>query len=441
MKEMMEDPPGDGLIWSIPDIYESSEFRRCVQEAERSILVHCPYKKTNECITVCESVAPVTRVLKIHNKVILVTFESDISNILAGGLQKYKSDAVSIKQTEKRVFQMGINIRKFNSPPQPACTNISVLKQRNYQRLLMNETIERQMTILGNRTKNQSERQQVLLFLRQCIQDVVDLTHPNYLVVPFGSVLNGFICDTSDLDTVLVYNGSRQKQGDEKVILSKIAKKLKVLDNYVNVLPILHARVPIIKYHNKLLEVGGDVSYQSFNSSGKTATICLNAISHCSPSVVPFIMTVKLWTKLYVDWFPSKFVFTALALFYLQRCRIIPPIQNIRITHESTVNSEKWGCEETKSLDNLLFGFFLFYKDFDFNIHDICLESGKIIPKRDHQFNLITNPFCSNRNSEEYTTARISGRSIARIQAVMAETVWILSKSPATFLQRTHYRK
>lgn len=42
-------------------------------------------------------------------------------------------------------------------------------------------------------------------------------------------------------------------------------------------------------------------------------------------------MTVKLWTKLYVDWFPSKFVFTALALFYLQRCQIIPPIQNIKV--------------------------------------------------------------------------------------------------------------
>lgn len=71
--------------------------------------------------------------------------------------------------------------------------------------------------------------------------------------------------------------------------------------------------------------------FRSINSSGKTATICLNALSHCSPSVVPFIMTVKLWTKLYVDWFPSKFVFTALALFYLQRCQIIPPIQNIKV--------------------------------------------------------------------------------------------------------------
>lgn len=73
--------------------------------------------------------------------------------------------------------------------------------------------------------------------------------------------------------------------------------------------------------------------FRSINSSGKTATICLNALSRCSPSVVPFIMTIKLWTKLYVDWFPSKFVFTALALFYLQRCQIIPPIQNIKVTN------------------------------------------------------------------------------------------------------------
>lgn len=67
--EMMEDPPDDGQAWSIPDIYESEEFRRCVQAAERSILAHCPQRTISECITVCESMAPVSRVLKIHNKV------------------------------------------------------------------------------------------------------------------------------------------------------------------------------------------------------------------------------------------------------------------------------------------------------------------------------------------------------------------------------------
>jgi hypothetical protein len=42
-------------------------------------------------------------------------------------------------------------------------------------------------------------------------------------------------------------------------------------------------------------------------------------------------MTVKLWAIHYMDWFPQKFVFTALALFYLQQCSVIPPIGNLKI--------------------------------------------------------------------------------------------------------------
>lgn len=57
----------------------------------------------------------------------------------------------------------------------------------------------------------------------------------------------------------------------------------------------------------------------------------MKAISEFSPSVVPFIMTIKRWTKIYASWYPSKFVFIAMALFYLQRCKVIPPIEELKI--------------------------------------------------------------------------------------------------------------
>lgn len=101
------------------------------------------------------------------------------------------------------------------------------------------------------------------------------------------------------------------------------------------------------------------------------------------------------------------------------------------------MDGEEWKCVETKSLDQLLCGFFQFYKDFDFNIYDICLKSGKIIPKLDHQYTIIMNPFCGNKNSEEYMAARIRDWNVARIQAAMAESVRILSESPSTLLQPT----
>lgn len=68
-----------------------------------------------------------------------------------------QSDAVSIKQTEKRVFLIWINRKKFNIPQQPVCKNISVLKQRNYQRLLMNETVSVDNTTSGARSKVKHE--------------------------------------------------------------------------------------------------------------------------------------------------------------------------------------------------------------------------------------------------------------------------------------------
>lgn len=59
------------------------------------------------------------------------------------------------------------------------------------------------MRELGDRVKQTDDRKRVWFFVLQCIQDILDLSHPDHRALPFGSVVNGFASENSDLDIVI----------------------------------------------------------------------------------------------------------------------------------------------------------------------------------------------------------------------------------------------
>lgn len=101
---------------------------------------------------------------------------------------------------------------------------------------------------------------------------------PNAKVYPFGSSVNGFGKIGSDLDLVMNLNGEFGTEEKSKTLffLTKPAQEDRlqkrryleilcgiignVLPGISNVRPILHARVPIIKYHQQCLELEVDIS-------------------------------------------------------------------------------------------------------------------------------------------------------------------------------------
>nr|XP_022316945.1 speckle targeted PIP5K1A-regulated poly(A) polymerase-like [Crassostrea virginica] len=424
-----------GPTWFIEDVYKSKEYQEKINHAERSLLIQCNSNMIQQGIAVCERMGPVSKVLMISNRTILVTFAEEISHVLDGAYKRCQSKAVSIQRMENRVFEIKISKKhEAHERLKPECQNIQQTLQVPAPKL-KNKSIDQQITILGQRALCQGDYQAVMLFLRQCIQDIVDMAAPDHQVVPFGSVLNGFISDNSDLDTMVLSTIGNGDIADGRPLLKQIEQIMKRLKHYNSILPLLHTRVPIVQYHNKLLGIRGDISYSTSGSSGKIATIYMKAISEFSPSVVPFIMTIKRWTKIYASWYPSKFVFIAMALFYLQRCKVIPPIEELKIVDDSSLSADrKWACSQSESPSVLLYGFFQFYKDFDFQSYDICLTSGQIIPKRQPGSTTLVNPFSTVEKSKEHLISEIRENSMERIQALMEESLWILSSSPASLL-------
>ncbi|XP_048727949.1 poly(A) RNA polymerase, mitochondrial-like isoform X2 [Ostrea edulis] len=417
-------------IWSIPNIYQSKEILTLASEAKRSILIQCKQGKTymQHFLAVCEGWGAVSRIVIINRSTALVTYEneSDVAKITSGVYNESKSE--KINQLEKRIFRFAKQRKAAESNLE--CENVTALSHSNLHEKLMNKKLGEQMRELGDRVKQTDDRKRVWFFVLQCIQDILDLSHPDHRALPFGSVVNGFASENSDLDIVITKEGNLGRS-DGKPVLQNMQRALRQLQTYT-INSILRARVPIVKFNHTLTGVCGDISYG--NCSGIKASVYLNAISQFSPSVVPFIMTVKLWSIHYMDWFPQKFVFTALALFYLQQCRVIPPIGSLKIENDSSCDFKKWTCDVVLSPEELLHGYFKFYKCFDFHNKDICLDTGEIIPKRGYFENLITNPFSDGENAYEDIISRLPEDKMLYIQTCMGESLRVLNESPDSLI-------
>ncbi|XP_062595799.1 speckle targeted PIP5K1A-regulated poly(A) polymerase-like [Saccostrea cucullata] len=431
-KDFQTNRPQVKQIWSIPNVYRSSEVQTFISEAQGSVLIHCYPDTCYHLIAMCERLGTVSRAVIVNRKTVLVTYEnaSDVTKMISE--VNKNPNTFNMMQLEKRVFKVTKKTLRKATNQEPKCQNVNELSQTNLYEKLKNKNLGDQMRVLGERGGNITDRQRVWFFITQCIQDIVDLTHPDHQVLPFGSVVNGFTTENSDLDLVVVKEGHNKKDEGIKLLM-KIHTALKRLHSYKNINPILNARIPIIKFHHPVTGVHGDISYG--NNTGINASIYLNAISVFSPSVVPFILTVKQWATHYVNWFPQKFVFTALALFYLQQCQVIPPVGSLKIEPEPSLGSRKWECDVGVSPEDLLYGYFKFYGQFDFHHNEICLETGTVIPKRVFFDNKIVNPFTNGEiNSYEDIICRLNEDSISGIQSSMKESLRVLTNSPNSFI-------
>lgn len=145
-------------------------------------------------------------------------------------------------------------------------------------RLMRNETTsDKQIMKLYNLNKlsDLSSRLRFLTALQ--IEEAISGLFQEPQVLPFGSSINGFGRIESDLDMVLMSNGNRKrvsplnamelgKSGDMSRhtlrnnlhVMSNIARNW--LHGVKNVVPVLHARVPIIKYTNTFTNLECDLS-------------------------------------------------------------------------------------------------------------------------------------------------------------------------------------
>ncbi|XP_031832674.1 mitochondrial poly(A) polymerase [Nomia melanderi] len=250
---------------------------------------------------------------------------------------------------------------------------------------------------------------------------------PTISVLPFGSSAAGLGTMGCDLDLVCVFNQNHPQQmmkiSNELVFTSKsyslfdrthqkefLRSMSFVMHHFVpginNTKTILNARVPIIKFIYSFAQLNCDLS--SNNMSGFYMTELLYTFTEMDKRVRPLIFTIRKWAAavtVTVEVPSNKltnFSLTLLIMFYLQRCKILPPVTKLfrlsdshrfcQILSTEAIQTQINTKVNNSTLLDLLLGFFEFYGTFDFRTHGICILEGILKPKLDLSPIYIYNP-------------------------------------------------
>lgn len=317
------------------------------------------------------------------------------------------------------------------------------------------DSLSNQMLLLLEHTQLNDIGVRLRFLTAMQIENALKGIFPLSKVLPFGSSVNSFGKIESDIDLVIM-DSDIKKNATSRLIYhgkcmsnsrTQIQRNIEILGDLLQLfLPgcsrvkrITQARVPIVKYSQDFVGVECDLAVS--NETAVNMSELLYIFGNFDYRVRPLVFTIKMWANqnnLTNDtpgrWI-TNFSLTLLVLFYLQQEQIIPPIQmlvkqatngDVRITNEGInctflrdISKLSRVVTNTKSLDQLLLGFFDYYASFDFHTNAISLNFGKTINKPEYSALYIVNPLevhfnvSKNMSSEEMERFRIELRNAA----------------------------
>lgn len=303
-----------------------------------------------------------------------------------------------------------------------------------------------------------------LRFLTACqIESALCGIFPGSQCLLFGSSVNGCGRLNSDLDLVLNFNGdSKISTSNGQLVFqekkkfinerARLQKHMEILADFIhnflpgcyNVIRILQARVPIIKYKHEYTGIDCDLSLT--NNNAVTMSKLLYTLSSVDWRVRPLLLTVKHWaekanvTNPFPGHWVSNFSLSLLVLFYLQQIKMIPNIDHIVLLKRA--NEQEFDSEVTftflndviqsfidknqvkTSLSEIFYGFFEYYLKFDFDSNGISLNTGQILCKRStDEAMYIVNPLDQQLN----VSKNVSLQEINNLKIKLTEAIDLLS--------------
>ncbi|KAF2355943.1 hypothetical protein FHG87_013292 [Trinorchestia longiramus] len=332
-----------------------------------------------------------------------------------------------------------------------SCSNISEQMQLYYD--------QKKLSDLGYRLR---------FFTCRQIEVLLSGLLPHMSVLPFGSSVNGSGHSTSDLDMVMQLEALEKKtssplkwtedlqlqstevdtQGQQRVGSVRFLELVADLLNSgtpgtCKVVKILKARVPIVKYEQQLTGLKCDLSVNNWSGLYMSELLYLYNALDCR--VGPLLFALRLWareaelTTNHPGRWITNFSVTTLALFYLVSLKILPTFdlltkharaQDTRVDEKgmtctylrslSTITAlhQQPQAVRTMSLEDLLYGFFCFYDQFNFNKHGLTITTGKVFNKPYASAMYIQNPLDGTLNvSRNVTLEEVERFSIAVTRA------------------------
>ncbi|XP_076854146.1 poly(A) RNA polymerase GLD2 isoform X2 [Brachyhypopomus gauderio] len=213
-----------------------------------------------------------------------------------------------------------------------------------------------------------------------------------------GSSLNGFGSRSSDADLCLVVQeGPVNQQVDAVYILSLVQKLLYKL-SYIERPQLIRAKVPILKFRDRVSGVEFDLNVN--NIVGIRNTFLLRTYAYIEKRVRPIILVVKKWASHHQINDASRgtlssYTLVLMVLHYLQTLPepVIPclqkdypecfsPVMDIHLVPNGPRNIPPFLSTNQSSLGDLLLGFLKYYATvFRWDKYVISVREAKAVPK------------------------------------------------------------
>ncbi|XP_014226714.1 speckle targeted PIP5K1A-regulated poly(A) polymerase-like [Trichogramma pretiosum] len=243
------------------------------------------------------------------------------------------------------------------------------------------------------------------------LTDIFRQQFPHCIIHRFGSSVSGLGFKNCDLDIFLDTGLRLVHEKDEcqdpnsitpTTVFAEVKRKLYGKRNlFTKVVPIPKAKTPIIKCIYIPSHISCDISFK--NSLAVYNSKMMRYYLSLDPRLQPTMMVIKYWLsnlEIKNGDRMSKYALMLLFLFYLQQptVKIVPPIYDLKkncipeVVEGWQVNYEELSTpfeqpeiSKTKSIPQLLQGFFEFYKEYDFKNNIVCPLDGQSHLKSEFQ--------------------------------------------------------
>ncbi|NXE94387.1 GLD2 polymerase, partial [Menura novaehollandiae] len=264
------------------------------------------------------------------------------------------------------------------------------------------------------------------------LQREIQLIFPHSRLFLVGSSLNGFGTRSSDGDLCLVIkeepvsnlkHGLMNQKTEARRILSLVQKLFSTkLCNYIERPQLIRAKVPIVKFRDKVRQVFCSTYCVDFdlnvnNVIGIRNTFLLRTYAFIENRVRPLVLVVKKWASFHEINDASRgtlnsYSLVLMVLHYLQTLPepILPSLQKnypecfdptmqLHLIHQAPRTIPPYVSKNGSSLGDLLIGFFKYYAtEFDWSHQMISVREAKAIPRPDgiewrNKFICVEEPF------------------------------------------------
>lgn len=372
---------------------------------------------------------PVADVIMDKNKGVYAIVQFDETGGMNTALSciehQLKGLKIRVKPREKKEFKL---IPKKKNDFQ----NLQEVFDRLKPGLCQLMSVNAQMQYMVERFQLGENEKKARSLVIQLLQEVFVEFFPDSNIIPFGSSVNTFGIHSCDLDLYLDLENTKVFQAHAKANLEQVgegmsddgrsedsilsdidlstASPAEVLDlvavilkrcvpSVDKVLVVSTARLPVVKFHHKELNLQADITLNNRLAVGNTRFLQL--CSGVEERLRPLVYTVRHWAKQkQLAGNPSgagpllnNYALTLLVIFYLQNCDppVLPTVDQLKdmACEEEECVIERWDCtfptqaiavppsKNTQDLCSLLAGFFIFYSNFDFANNVISLRTGQ----------------------------------------------------------------